>query len=167
MDYEVMSLSMPLRAEPLRAFLENPIFLASVSSWFFAQLIKAVILILRVHEKCLRDVVETMIWRTGGMPSSHVALVSAMATSTAFLEGIGSNLFQIAFWFALIVMRDAMGVRRSSGLQSRALNILGRQASEHLDIEFHPLKEVNGHTPLEVVMGALLGVFIAAAFASL
>ncbi|GHV43612.1 phosphatidic acid phosphatase [Spirochaetia bacterium] len=162
-----MSFAMPLRAEPLKAFLENPIFLSSVSSWFFAQLIKAVILVLRSRNKNLRDVVETMIWRTGGMPSSHVALVSAMATSTAFVEGPGSNIFQISFWFALIIMRDAMGVRRSSGLQAKALNILGRQVSDHIQGEFHPIKEVNGHAPLEVVIGALLGIFIAAAFAYL
>jgi acid phosphatase family membrane protein YuiD len=158
---------MPLRAEPLKAFLENPIFLSSVSSWFFAQLIKAVILVLRSRNKTLRDIVETIIWRTGGMPSSHVALTSSMATATAFAEGIGSNIFQITFFFAIITMRDAMGVRRSSGLQAKALNILGRQVSEHIQGDFHPIKEVNGHAPLEVVIGALLGIFIAAAFASL
>ncbi|GHV63502.1 hypothetical protein AGMMS49587_13750 [Spirochaetia bacterium] len=122
---------------------------------------------LRSRHRDLRDLVETMIWRTGGMPSSHVAVVSAMATSTAFTEGLGSNLFQISFWFALITMRDAMGVRRSSGLQAKALNILGRQVSDHIQGEFHPIKEVNGHAPLEVVIGALLGIFIAAAFAFL
>lgn len=158
---------MPLRAEPLKAFLENPIFLSSITSWFFAQLIKAVILVLRSRHKNLRDIAETMIWRTGGMPSSHAALVSAMATSIAFLEGLGSNLFQVSFFFALLTMRDAMGVRRSSGLQAKALNILGRQVSDHIQNEFHPIKEVNGHAPLEVVLGALLGIFIAAAFVSL
>jgi acid phosphatase family membrane protein YuiD len=162
-----MSFAMPLRAEPFKAFLENSIFLASFSSWFFAQLIKGVVLLLRSRNKNLRDIVETMIWRTGGMPSSHVALVSAMATSAAFSEGIGSNIFQISFWFALITMRDAMGVRRSSGLQAKALNVLGRQVSDHIKSEFHPIKEVNGHAPLEVAIGALLGIFIAAAFAFL
>lgn len=121
-------------------------------------------MVLRSRNKSLRDVVETMIWRTGGMPSSHAALVSAMATSIAFLEGLGSNLFQLSLFFALLTMRDAMGVRRSSGLQAKALNILGRQVSDHIQGEFHPIKEVNGHAPLEVVIGALLGVFIAAAF---
>jgi acid phosphatase family membrane protein YuiD len=99
------------------------------------------------------------------MPSSHVALVSAMATSTAFLEGIGSNLFAVCFWVALIVTRDAMGVRRASGLQARVLNLLGRNLAERLGIEFHPVKEVMGHTPLEVAVGGLLGIIIAAAYA--
>jgi len=69
--------------------------------------------------------------------------------------------------FALIIIRDALGVRRSSGIQARVLNLLGRQTSEKLKIEFHPVKEVNGHSPLEVAVGALLGITIAAAFSFL
>ncbi|GHV87657.1 hypothetical protein AGMMS50267_00170 [Spirochaetia bacterium] len=110
---------------------------------------------------------ETLVWRTGGMPSSHSALVSSMSTSAAINEGIGSNLFIVTLFFALIIMRDAVGVRRSSGLQARALNSLGRQLSEDSSVEYHPVKEVHGHTPMEVVLGALLGIFIAAAYAFL
>jgi acid phosphatase family membrane protein YuiD len=162
-----MLLVMPLRAEPLKAFVENPIFLSSITSFLSAQLLKTVILLLRARKKTAREVVETLVWRTGGMPSSHVALVASMAASTAFAEGIGSNLFQISLWFALVVVRDAVGVRRSSGLQARLLNVLGKHVSDRLDVEFHPLKEVHGHTPLEVVVGGFLGLFIAVAFASL
>jgi acid phosphatase family membrane protein YuiD len=64
-------------------------------------------------------------------------------------------------------MRDAMGVRRSSGIQARTLNLLGRQLVESVRIEYHPIKEVHGHAPLEVVIGAFLGIFIAAAYAYL
>jgi acid phosphatase family membrane protein YuiD len=156
-----------IRVGTVNFFFENPIFLSSVSSWFFAQLVKTTIVILRSRKKNGREIVATFAWRTGGMPSSHAALVSAMATSVAFREGIGSNLFVVAFFLALIVMRDSMGVRRSSGLQARSLNILGRQLLEKSDIEFHPIKEVHGHTPLEVILGSLLGIFIAAAYASL
>jgi acid phosphatase family membrane protein YuiD len=60
-----------------------------------------------------------------------------------------------------------MGVRRSSGLQARALNFLGRQLSDDSKIEYHPVKEVHGHTPMEVVVGVFLGIFIAAAYAYL
>jgi acid phosphatase family membrane protein YuiD len=162
-----MLLAVPLRAGPLKAFVENSIFLSSITSFLSAQLIKTVILVLRSRKKTARDVMETLVWRTGGMPSSHVALVAAMAASTAFAEGLGSNLFQISFWFALVVIRDALGVRRSSGLQARLLNVLGKNMSDHLDVEFHPLKEVHGHTPLEVVVGGFLGLFIAVAFAAL
>jgi acid phosphatase family membrane protein YuiD len=147
--------------------MENPIFLSSLTSFLMAQLIKTVIMLLRFRKKSARDVIESLIWRTGGMPSSHVALVSSMAASTALVEGIGSNLFQISFWFALVVIRDALGVRRSSGLQARVLNVLGKQVSDRLEVDFHPLKEVHGHTPLEAVVGGLLGLFIAIAFARL
>jgi acid phosphatase family membrane protein YuiD len=162
-----MPLSLPLRALPFRGFFENIIFLSSFTSFLSAQLIKTVIMLLRFRNRKIREVMETLVWRTGGMPSSHVALVSSLAASTAFAEGIGSNLFQLSFWFALVVIRDALGVRRSSGLQARLLNVLGKQVSEYTKQEFHPLKEVHGHTPLEVVVGGFLGLFIAMAFAAL
>jgi acid phosphatase family membrane protein YuiD len=76
-------------------------------------------------------------------------------------------LFIFSFWFALVVLRDALGVRRAAGLQAKALNHLGRQASEKNGVDFHPVKEIQGHTPLEVVVGGLLGIFIAAGFALL
>jgi acid phosphatase family membrane protein YuiD len=65
----------------------------------------------------------------------------------------------------MVVMRDAMGVRRASGLQARRLNQLGREVSEKLGIDFHPVQEIQGHDPLEVIVGAFLGIFVAAAFA--
>jgi acid phosphatase family membrane protein YuiD len=160
-----MSIPWPVRAAPFKAFVENPIFLSSVTSWFFAQLLKAVIVLLSSRKRSPREVLETIAWRTGGMPSSHVALVSAMTTSTAFREGVGSNLFTVCFWVTLIVTRDAMGVRRATGLQARTLNFLGRNLAERLGLEFHPVKEVLGHTPLEVAVGAILGIIIAAAYA--
>jgi acid phosphatase family membrane protein YuiD len=162
-----MSFAMFIKAESIKAFFENPIFLSSVSSWFLAQLLKTVIVLLRGSKRNGREIIATIAWRTGGMPSSHASLVSAMATSVAFREGINSNLFIIAFFLALIVMRDALGVRRSSGIQARTLNLLGRHLAEKLAFEYHPVKEVHGHAPLEVVIGALLGVFIAAAYAYL
>jgi acid phosphatase family membrane protein YuiD len=94
-------------------------------------------------------------------------MVAAMATSTAFYEGINSTLFVITLVVALITIRDALGVRRSSGFQAKALNWLGRQTAEKIKIEFHPVKEVNGHSPLEVAVGVLLGIIIAAAFSFL
>lgn len=161
-----MSLAISLKTASLKAFFENPIFISSVSSWFIAQIIKTVVVALG-RKRNARDVLKTIVWRTGGMPSSHAALVSSMTTSVAFLEGVQSNLFIVSFFIALIVLRDAMGVRRSSGLQARALNALGKQAVEKLEAEFHPVKEVHGHKPLEVVLGSLLGIFIAAAYALL
>jgi acid phosphatase family membrane protein YuiD len=163
-----MSSAIAIRADSVKAFIENPVFLSSLSSWFFAQLLKAVIVLLRRGSKrSARELIETIAWRTGGMPSSHAALVSSMSASVAIREGIGSNLFVVALFMSFIVMRDAMGVRRSSGLQARYLNWLGRQLAEKQEIEYHPIKEIHGHTPLEVVVGMFLGIFIAAAYAYL
>jgi acid phosphatase family membrane protein YuiD len=162
-----MFLVMTVRMELIKAFFENPIFLSGVSSWFIAQLMKAVILLLKRRKSGGREVLETIAWRTGGMPSSHASLVSALTTSVAFREGLDSSLFIVTMFFSLIVMRDAMGVRRSSGIQARTLNSLGRQLSDTVKIDYYPVKEVHGHAPLEVVVGAFLGIFIAAAYAYL
>jgi acid phosphatase family membrane protein YuiD len=161
-----MSVAVSLPASSLAAFFENPIFLSTVSSLFVAQLTKTVIFVLG-RRRNAREAIEVAIWRTGGMPSSHSALVCSLTTSVAFVEGISSNLFVFSFWFTLVVLRDAMGVRRAAGLQARALNSLGRQSAEKLGCEFHAVKEIQGHSPLEVVVGGLLGIFIAAGFALL
>ncbi|MDL2229896.1 divergent PAP2 family protein, partial [Treponema sp. OttesenSCG-928-L16] len=105
--------------------------------------------------------------RTGGMPSSHSSLVSSLAVSVGIREGIDSDLFIVTLFFAFIIIRDSLGVRRAAGLQGRALNILGRNAAERMGIEYHPVKEIHGHAPLEVVVGIMLGIFIAAAYAFL
>jgi acid phosphatase family membrane protein YuiD len=148
----------------MKAFFENPIFLSTVSSLFIAQLTKMVIFLMSHPRRSFREAVETAIWRTGGMPSSHSAVVCSLTTSVALVEGVESNLFVFSFWFALVVLRDAVGVRRAAGLQARALNHLGRQTAERLDVDFHSVKEIQGHSPLEVVVGGLLGIFIAAGF---
>jgi len=151
-------------SKSLESFFANPIILSALTSWCLAQFIKGVIALLQRRKRGFWELLETLFWRTGGMPSSHAAVVVSMAAAVGFSEGIGSNLFAVSFFFALIVMRDAMGVRRASGLQARALNLLGRQAAEKTAIEFHPVKEIQGHAPLEVILGALLGIFIAAAY---
>ena len=154
-------------AGSLRTFFSNPIILSALVSWFVSQLMKGVIALLRIRTRNLKEVLETMLWRTGGMPSSHAAVVTSMTVAVAFYEGIGSNLFAVSLVIAMVVMRDAMGVRRSVGLQSRSLNQLGRHSSEKLGLEFSPLKEIMGHAPLEVVIGALIGFIITVAFALL
>jgi acid phosphatase family membrane protein YuiD len=148
----------------LKGFFENPVFLSVISSLFVAQLLKAIIFVLRSKTKNPRDTLETLIWRTGGMPSAHSAMVAAMSASVAFSEGMNTNLFVVTLMFALIIIRDALGVRRSSGIQAKMLNWLGRQVAEKLKIEHHPVKEITGHSPLEVAVGVFLGIIIAAAF---
>jgi acid phosphatase family membrane protein YuiD len=152
----------PIKSASLKALFENMVFLSSVCSLCTAQLLKSIIYIVNRKKKKSRELVEILIWRTGGMPSSHAALVCSVCTSIAFVKGIASDLFIFSFWFALVVLRDAMGVRRSAGLLAKALNNLGKQVSDKMELEFHAVKEIQGHTPLEVVVGASLGIFIAA-----
>jgi acid phosphatase family membrane protein YuiD len=147
----------------LRAFWENPVVLSGILSWFLAQFIKAVIAVLHARKRYAGELMIALAWKTGGMPSSHAALVCAMTAAVAFRDGIDSDLFAVTVFMAMIVIRDAVGVRRSSGLQARSLNHLGREVNERLAIDFHPVKEVQGHTPLEVLAGGILGVIIAGA----
>ena len=153
-----------LSMDYIKVLFSNTIFLSSVSSLCTAQLLKGIIYAIKGRKRKTRELVEIVTWRTGGMPSSHAAVVCSLCTSVAFTEGITSNLFIFSFWFALVVLRDALGVRRSAGLLAKALNSLGRQTAEKTGVEFSAVKEIQGHTPLEVVVGVLLGIFIAAGF---
>ena len=160
-----MTFSIPRFTDSVRAFFANPIILSSLTSWFLSQFIKGIITLFKVRKK--RDVLEALFWRTGGMPSSHAAVVCSMTAAVAFHEGVGSNLFAVSLLVAFVVMRDAMGVRRAVGLQARALNLLGSKTTVNDDTEFSPVKEIKGHAPLEVIAGALLGIFVSATFVRL
>ena len=116
--------------------------------------------------KVIWDLVETKkfnfkrIMGAGGMPSSHSAVVAGLATLIGKYEGVGTPLFALAFIFAFVVMYDACGVRRAAGKQARLLNKLietpgltGMQVSERL-------VEVLGHTPIQVFVGASIGVIV-------
>jgi len=145
----------------------NPVFLSAVFSLLVAQFIKAIVNLFRYRSRSLREVLVTFLWKTGGMPSSHSALAVSIATAIAFTEGVDTSIFILAFFFALVVIRDAMGVRRSSGIQAKTLNQVGKELNSRFGIAFRPVKEVQGHSPAQVVVGALLGFFIALAFCTL
>jgi hypothetical protein len=95
---------------------------------------------------------------TGGMPSSHAASVAALSTMVAVGEGMRSPLFGVTLYFSLIVMYDAAGLRRAAGRQAVILNRLIEEHFEHPEAGTQKLIELLGHTPLEVFVGALLGV---------
>jgi acid phosphatase family membrane protein YuiD len=147
--------------------LKNPVFLSAVCSLLLAQFLKALINVMRRRSRSLRELALTFLWRTGGMPSSHSSLAVSIATSIAFTEGLNSNIFILALFFALVVMRDAMGVRRSAGQQARVLNLMGKELSSRLGLPQHTVKEVYGHSASEVLVGSVLGFFIALAFCTL
>jgi acid phosphatase family membrane protein YuiD len=151
--------------EHLKVLFQNDIFLSAILSLLTAQLLKVVFYLLSRRTKTkLWEAVQTMLWRTGGMPSSHSSLVCALATSVAVNEGLSSHLFILSLVFAMVVLRDSVGVRRSAGLQAKAINTLGKAVAEKLGMEFHSVKEIQGHTPLEVFVGSLLGILIAIIF---
>lgn len=95
---------------------------------------------------------------TGGMPSSHAASVAALSTSVGLESGFRSLLFGVTLYFSLIVMYDAAGLRRAAGRQAAILNRLIDEHFRSPGRETQKLMELLGHTPLEVLVGALLGV---------
>ncbi|XP_054787053.1 uncharacterized protein LOC129293237 [Prosopis cineraria] len=100
---------------------------------------------------------------SGGMPSSHSATVTALAAAIGFQEGLGGSLFAIALLLACIVMYDATGVRLQAGRQAEVLNqIIYELPDEHPLAERIPLRELLGHTPVQVIVGGILGLIIAA-----
>jgi len=106
------------------------------------------------------------VWRyifsSGGMPSSHSATVCALASSIATLYGFSSPMFAIAAILAFVVMYDAFNVRRETGEQAKILNYMMDQWADTKpeDLIGRSLKELIGHTPLQVLMGALLGIAV-------
>jgi acid phosphatase family membrane protein YuiD len=95
---------------------------------------------------------------TGGMPSSHSAAVSALSTSVGLENGFSSLLFGVTLYFSLVVMYDAAGLRRAAGRQAVILNRLIDEHFQHPERQTQKLMELLGHTPLEVFVGAMLGI---------
>lgn len=150
----------------LETLFSNPVFQSAVASLVLAQFIKSIISVLRAKSTSFKDLVITFLWKTGGMPSSHSAMAVSLSVAIALTEGF-SSLFILSMFFALVVTRDALGVRRAAGLQAKALNRLGSELAIKYDISFKSVKEVHGHTAPEVGFGAVLGFFIALAFCTL
>ena len=156
-----------LARNQFQLLLANPVFLAGVCSWFSAQFIKTVIKLLSHKVRSFKEVIELLFWRTGGMPSSHSALVCSLCTSIGIRSGINSDIFVLSGCFMLVVVRDALGVRRSSGIQAKLLNEIGSALTKHELIKVKPIKEVQGHKPIEVIIGCLLGLCMGVAFSVL
>jgi acid phosphatase family membrane protein YuiD len=106
-----------------------------------------------------RDFDIVVLFRTGGMPSSHSAMVTSLAIAIGAGYGFDSGLFAIATVFALIVMYDARGVRQQSGEHARILNQIVREMFSGQPISERELKELLGHTSMEVLVGAIVGIF--------
>lgn len=138
-------------------FLSSPILSSVLSAWLVSQLIKSVISFLARHLS-KRELIESLFWRTGGMPSSHSATVCALATSIGLKEGINSSIFMVCLTYAFTTIRDSLGVRYSTGEQAKKLNNIGRELKRKVGIEDTPVKEIKGHRPIEVLVGCWIGV---------
>ena len=136
--------------------LSNKILIAAFCGWLVAQVLKTIIYVAVNKtfnpERLLGD---------GGMPSSHSATVMAMVTSTAFYFGPDTFEFAVTAILALIVMHDAMGVRRETGKQAKVINNMMDWFVQNSDISpEEKLKEFVGHSPTQVFFGALLGIIV-------
>ena len=105
-----------------------------------------------------RDFDLRVLARAGGMPSSHAAMVCSLVSAIGYRTGPRSDLFALAFLFALIVMYDATGVRQAAGKQAVVLNQILRELFSGQPVSEEELKELIGHSPTEVYVGALVGV---------
>lgn len=132
--------------------MTNPFLLTSLSSWFVAQVLK-VIINACIHKKIIW---ERMIG-DGGMPSGHSATVSSLAVFTGLFCGFSSFQFAVTAVLAIIVCHDATGVRQETGKQAMMLNEI-IQILESEDLPEVKLKELVGHTPLQVIIGILIGI---------
>lgn len=138
------------------SFFRNQMFWTVFIAWLMAQTIKVAIGVIREKRFNFKWFVGT-----GGMPSSHAATVSALAASVGFTFGFSSPFFAIAFFLAFIIMFDAQGVRRQSGQQAEILNKIIEDIYLNKGVKQERLMELLGHTPVQVFIGATLGIVVA------
>ena len=134
----------------------NKILLTTLSAWFIAQAIKVLLGVVRNKKVDFRLFVGT-----GGMPSSHAAGASCLSAAVGFECGFDTVYFALAASFAIVVMFDAQGVRRATGRQARILNKITEDIYWKGKIHEGRLRELVGHTPIEVLVGCFLGTLIA------
>ncbi len=137
-------------------FLSNTPIWAGIIGWLSAQVIKVILTLF--SEKRL-DL--TRLYGSGGMPSSHTSFVMALTFSIGKIHGFNIPSFAVSLAFSFVVMYDAAGVRRAAGKQAAVLNKLIFHSGLKLEEQ---LKELLGHTPLQVMAGAVLGIFVGLLF---
>ena len=148
----------------LTDFITNPCLLIPIFAWFTAQTLKIIINLFVNKEFRIER-----LWGDGGMPSGHSATVSSLATMCGITCGFDSPTFALSFIFAVVVMHDAVGVRREAGKQAVTLKKLaalvnGAISDPDKRIRTEKLKVLVGHTPLQMIVGALVGIMIALAY---
>lgn len=140
----------------IKELVFNNSLVCALSAWFIAQFIKVIIAFFKTKRLNL-----LLLMSSGGMPSSHSSTVCALATSVGIHSGFTSAEFAIATIVAIVVMYDAAGIRRAAGEQAKVLNKMMDDLEKGDISDFDvQLKELLGHTPVEVLVGALLGILI-------
>jgi uncharacterized protein len=140
----------------LNEFLANQVAQATFFAWAIAQILKVLIELIWRRRLNLR-----LLTSAGGMPSSHSATVCALATAIGIHDGVSSSLFAMSLVLATVVMYDAAGVRRAAGIQARILNQIIDELFQGHPISETRLRELLGHTPVQVMVGAALGILLA------
>lgn len=144
----------------MEGFYGYRVLILTFLSGLLAQSIKVVSGYLKERRLDLRRLVEP-----GGMPSSHSSAAMALTTSVAIYAGLDSMMFVIALFFSFVIMYEAAGLRRAAGIQAQILNLIVDEIYTKRRL-FHGarLRELLGHTPLEVILGAIMGIIFALAF---
>lgn len=147
--------------EIFKDIITNHVLIAPVSAWLLSQIIKAIIN-LCVYKKFSLE----RLLGDGGMPSTHSATVMCLCIMVGWVAGFSSAVFGLSFIFAVVVMRDALGVRREAGKQAASIKQLAEAVnriftSKDSEIKTENLKVLVGHTPLQVIFGAITGAIIA------
>ncbi len=140
----------------METFLNNRVLQATFVPWVTAQVLKVIIELVWYRKLNLR-----LLTSAGGMPSSHSALVCGLATAIAIQDGAASTTFALAFVLAMVVMYDAAGIRRAASMQARILNQIIDELFQGHPISEVRLRELLGHTPIQVAAGAALGIVMA------
>ncbi len=135
--------------------IHNTILVSAITAWFVAQIFK-----IGVNLFLQRRLDIEMLVSSGGFPSSHSATVSALTLGIGKYYGWDSPIFAVSAVFAMIVMYDAAGVRRAAGKQAEVINQLVERLYQGSDSSQERLKELIGHSPLEVFGGALVGIVV-------
>jgi len=133
-------------------FFDNSVFFWSLLACLIAQFLKIIF-----NFFSTREIKFGIIFETGGMPSSHSALITGVTSGIGFELGFDSPIFALAIAVSLIVMYDASGVRKSAGIQASEINKLSKKFDPKSELD---LKETLGHTKFEVIVGSLLGPLI-------
>lgn len=140
----------------VKAFFGNYMLMSAIVAWLIAQIFKIFTGVYRDRHINLT----VLLFSTGGMPSSHSATVLGLTTAAALGEGVGTPIFAICAILSIIVIIDATGVRYETGKQAKMLNKIVKEMftdTEHAEVHF---KEFIGHTPLQVFVGAILGIVV-------